>query len=325
MMHGGNVWRGGAPSEYLDFSANLNPEGMPAWARETMLRAVNDAAYYPDIAMKAARQGLADYLGVEASQLLPTAGGIAAIELALMLDEGTVHIKTPDFGEYKERTVALGRKIALDTESCKPGDTLIFSNPNNPTGALMTRKEALELSRNINGAALTVDEAFIDFCPEESLRGDVSESLRVTGSLTKILAIPGVRLGYILADAKTIRRLEKLMPPWQLNCFAAAIAKELPGHKDDIARFRRENAARRERFDKALKSIGARTFPSQANFILCDFGRDMTQVVKHLESRHILVRDCVSFGLGSNYLRLNVRSDSENQILTEEILRCPAY
>ena len=51
----------------------------------------------------------------------------------------------------------------------------------------------------------------------------------------------------------------------------------------------------------------------------------MTQVVKHLESRHILVRDCVSFGLGSNYLRLNVRSDSENQILTEEIIRCPAY
>ena len=34
MMHGGNVWQGTSPREWLDFSANLRPEGPPEWVKE---------------------------------------------------------------------------------------------------------------------------------------------------------------------------------------------------------------------------------------------------------------------------------------------------
>ena len=87
MRHGGNVWEG-QPADWLDFSANLRPEGTPAWVMDTMRAALLQACYYPDRAMRAARAGLALYLGVDESCVLPTAGGAAAIDLTLGVRRG---------------------------------------------------------------------------------------------------------------------------------------------------------------------------------------------------------------------------------------------
>ena len=70
--------------------------------------ALKDTRYYPDRAMKAARKGLAEWLGVSENRVLPTAGGAAAIDLILSRRTGTVHVYPVTFGEYAERAVALG-------------------------------------------------------------------------------------------------------------------------------------------------------------------------------------------------------------------------
>ena len=98
MRHGGNVWEG-QPADWLDFSANLRPEGTPAWVMDTMRAALSQACYYPDRAMRAARAGLALYLGVDESCVLPTAGGAAAIDLTLGVRRGAVHEQQPTFRE----------------------------------------------------------------------------------------------------------------------------------------------------------------------------------------------------------------------------------
>ncbi len=327
MKHGGNVWQGGYPDAWLDFSANLRPEGIPEWVEETLERAMKDARYYPDVGMKAAREGLAAYTGVGPERILPTPGGVAALELALRLEYGRVCVQAPTFGEYSERAHALGRDVTGNLDDCRPGDTAMICNPNNPTGGALDRDRVLEISENLRrrGAALVVDEAFIDYCPLRSVRGDVCSRFRVVGSLTKILCVPGVRLGYVCASADEIAAMEKLALPWALNAFAAAVAAELPRHMDDLRRYASENIARRERFAARLKEIGANPLPSEANFILCDFGRDMRKVTAHLKSNGILVRECASFGLDSSFLRLAVRTDEENDRLIEEIMQCPEY
>ena len=63
MRHGGNVWDEARPEDWLDYSANLRPEGTPDWVAETLRRAVADTRYYPDRHMRMARQGLAAALG----------------------------------------------------------------------------------------------------------------------------------------------------------------------------------------------------------------------------------------------------------------------
>ena len=323
MTHGGNVWQGGRPSDWLDFSANLRPEGMPEWVKAALSRAAENARYYPDAALQAARRGLAAYAGVSEDKLLPTPGGIAAIDLALSLNTGAVLLDDTTFGEYAARAKAHNRLCAqAKSARCKRGDTRVVCNPNNPTGAALSREEILHEHRKAvgSGGELVADEAFIDYCPEFSVRAHVKEGLTVVGSLTKILCVPGVRLGYVCAGAESISRMEKLALPWQINAFAFEIASELPEHTDEIKRDALLNAHRRAEFAFLLEEMGVQTAPCRANFLLCDFGRDMA--AEYLKSRRILVRECGSFGLGNNFLRLAVRTETENKYLIEELKKC---
>lgn len=171
MRHGGNVWDEARPEDWLDYSANLRPEGTPEWVTETLRRAVADTRYYPDRHMRMAREGLAAALGVGADCILPTAGGAQAIDLALSLDAGRVLVQMPTFGEYAERARAQGRAVAAWAEA-QPGDTAVLCNPNNPTGEARTSAQVLAdfAALREKGASLMVDEAFIDYCPECTVR-----------------------------------------------------------------------------------------------------------------------------------------------------------
>ena len=323
MRHGGNVWDEARPEDWLDYSANLRPEGTPDWVTETLRRAVADTRYYPDRHMRMARQGLAAALGVDADCILPTAGGAQAIDLAISLDAGRVLVQMPTFGEYAERARARGRAVAAWAEA-QPGDTAVLCNPNNPTGEARTSAQVLAdfTALREKGASLVVDEAFIDYCPECTVRTRVQPGLTVVGSLTKILCIPGVRLGYVCAASETIHALEGRMLTWSLNSFAAAIAAALPRHVEEMAADAAATDARREAFAHALTAMGVRALPSRAPFLLADFGRDMTETVARLREKRILVRTCASFGLPPRYLRLAVKTIEENERFLTALRQC---
>ena len=324
MMHGGNVWQGSSPETWLDFSANLRPEGPPEWVLRTIAQALPRMRYYPDLSMREARRGLAAYAGVDESCIMPTPGGIAAIDLALRLDRGPVRVRKTTFGEYARRCFVLNRETVNVREPVNTGETLILCNPNNPTGTALSRRELLDLHRRISarGGKLMVDEAFIDYCPERSVRKDVCDTLTVAGSLTKILCIPGVRLGYVCASPEHIAMLEKLALPWQLGFAASAVAAALPEHMDGIRRDAEKNAERRLKMMSDLKSLNVYVQPAQANFLLCRFDRSMRDIVEELKERRILVRTCASFGLPDSWLRLAVRTEDENRRLIGELKQC---
>lgn len=326
MRHGGNVWEQGNPADWLDFSANLRPEGTPQWVRDVMRDALKEACYYPDRKMRAARRGLAAYAGVPEECILPTAGGASAIDLAMTLDSGRVILHPPTFGEYAERAKVHGRKVVFDAK-VKKGDTRVQCNPNNPTGKALSHEEMEEILQDTlsRGGRMLADEAFIDFCPECSLRDMIQPGLVITGSLTKSLCIPGVRLGYVLSDAKTISVLEEKALPWSLNMLASAVCAALPEYLDELKQDRLLNEGRRARFEAQLKLLGAKPLPSSSNFLLVDFGQDMTETAVWLKTQAVLVRTCASFGLSANWLRLAVKSEEENDCLIDLLKKrsCP--
>lgn len=322
MKHGGNVWEGD-PARWLDFSANLRPEGTPEWVTAVMQKALSDARYYPDRSMRAARKGLAQYLGVDEACVLPTAGGAAAIDMAITRGKGRVLLSPPTFGEYAERAHARGREVCESTETVCPGDTVVICNPNNPTGAAIAPEKLLKTHRRITscGGELLVDEAFVDFCPEFSLRYCLRQGLMIAGSLTKTLCIPGVRLGYVLAMPEIVAELQVLTLPWSLNMLAAAVCAALPRHREEMEADRKTNRVRRVRFAEALVAHGAMVSPSQVNFLLVDFRRDMTADAARLKEEGILVRTCESFSLPPSVWRLAVKTDKENERLMKAIWR----
>ena len=324
VFHGGDVWQGGRPGDYMDFSANLNPEGPPEWVRAAMLAGLSDAAYYPDARQAAALAGMAAHLQIPEDCLLLTGGGIEAIGIAADLAGGAHVIPQPTFQEYGNlcRDFRALWRDRLDEYVPAPGDCLWLCNPNNPTGDALPREKVLKLLARMEavGGRLVVDEAFIDYCPEHSVRDLVKDhpALIVPGSLTKVLAIPGVRLGYLAAHPSVAGRLREGLLPWRMNCVADAVAAALPGHEGDFREIRRLNDARRAAFAEALAGIGVKVCPSAANFLLCDFGRDMRPDIERLREMGLLVRPCGMFpGLTHGHVRLCVRTEGENVRLVE--------
>ena len=346
MTHGGNVWAGGAPSDWLDYSANIRPGGPPEWVRAALLQALDNVPYYPQLSMENARAALGSYLGLAPEMVLPTAGGIAAISLVTQRKAGRVRIPAPAFVEYAQlsersglpvelrpligeghciRTPAEALGAELEENTC-----VWLCNPSNPIGAGFSPQEVEELLCCVEqrSGLLVVDEAFIHYCPENSVRHLLADHPRllITGSMTKILGIPGVRLGY-LAGGELLPELADCLDPWNLNCFAEAVLLALPEHAADIDEECARNASRREAMRSGLEALGVYVYPSQANFFLCDFHRDVRPIEDKLLEQKILVRRCMNFpGVDDGkHLRLAVKDERSNDYFLsklEEAMQC---
>ena len=336
-MHGGNVWQGEGPLRWLDFSANLRPEGPPEWVREALVNALSEARWYPDPSMARERAALGRFLSLPEDWVLPTAGGASAIALAAGL-EATEHLTlTPCFGEYARQAKTLGRPVrtlpmlagrhivgdpAEQAEGAlSQGCAVWLCNPNNPLGTVFSREQVtrvLEQIETVNGW-LILDEAFIEYCPEQTCTPLLAEHGRlvILGSMTKILGVPGVRLGYLCANPHVIEGLARRLTPWALNSFAGAVLRALPEHRGEFARYALENERRRDGLKAALERLGAFVYPSRAPFLLADFGRPVRPIAEALKKRGILVRECMDFdGVDDGaHLRLAVRTESENERL----------
>ena len=313
MTHGGNVWQGDRPGDWLDLSSSVRPGGAPEWVLAALLSAMDKLEYYPQLSMARGR----------------TALGISAIALAARLPCDRVRIPVPAFTEY----AALSRQFGLDVETVpllgpdrsvrslserlgedlRENTCVWLCNPCNPVGVGFPAEEILSLIQEVRrkNGWLVVDEAFIAYCPEYTAAPFTAaeDRLLVTGSMTKILGIPGVRLGYLCG--KNLESLQGFQNPWELSCFAEAVAMALPEHREDLREECVRSRERRELFRAGLEALGIYVYPSDANFLLADFGRDVRPIEKYLYGKKILVRRCMDFeGIDDGrHLRLAVKDE----------------
>lgn len=337
MIHGGNVWQGDSPAQWLDYSANIRPEGAPDWVKNALMGAMDKLPYYPDQEMKRARQALSEYLDMPADFVLPTAGGISGIDLATHLQgEGMLQF-TPCFAEYsmlsqnRGKTVgsiplltsrhSIGDPAEMAKDRLYEGCMVWLCNPLNPVGCAFTAEQIERLLALVEDKRgwLAVDEAFIEYCPEHSVIGLIKEHERllVTGSMTKILGVPGVRLGYLCAHPKVLDAIGRFQLTWEVNCFAEAVLLVLPKHKEDVRAYCAINARRRAQLIKGLEELGIYVYPSEAAFVLADFGKPVAGLTENLKKRGILVRQCMNFdGVDDGrHLRLAVKDEASNSKL----------
>lgn len=337
MTHGGNVWEGGDPTKWLDLSANIRPEGAPRWVREALMGGMQSISYYPDMRMRRATEALAQYLGLSAEAVRPTAGGISALDLATHLPAAGALIVTPCFGEYEQlcrnrgwtvrkapllkETGSLGGMAERVVPALFEGCAVWLCNPLNPVGIAFAKEQVEEVLLAVERARgwLIVDEAFIGYCAEHSIVHEVEnhERLLVAGSMTKLLGIPGVRLGYLCAHPRVLAELERYQHTWELNCFAEAVLRALPEHADEISEDARVNASRRDGLWRALEALNAFVYPSEAAFLLARFPCSVEPLAERLRCEGILVRQCMDFdGLDDGFhLRLAVKDEASNALL----------
>ncbi|MCL2669512.1 MAG: aminotransferase class I/II-fold pyridoxal phosphate-dependent enzyme, partial [Syntrophaceae bacterium] len=236
--HGGNTKSlaaaAGIPEgELLDFSANINPLGPPEWFRPLISSQVERLAHYPDPGCTALVEGFAERYGVPADEILIGNGETELLYLLpLVLGKPRALIPSPAYADYGRAAAQAGlavetlpltesRGFALDLEAVaaalKGDEVLFLGQPNNPTGGLVAAGALRELARRYPATSIVVDEAFLEFTEAESLLApERPPNIAVLRSLTKFYAIPGLRLGAVIADRRLTERLRSLIPPWSV-------------------------------------------------------------------------------------------------------------
>lgn len=329
----------------LDASANLNPLGPPAWMAgwlvERLQGGASAVARYPDPDYREAREAIATHEGVAPEQVLLTNGGAEAIFLAASLQAreqpgAPAAIVGPTFAEYARACAAQGLPamtlplappdFRLDVEAIAAGlgeaRSLWLCRPNNPTGTLVPRaavERLLEVTA-ARGCRVVVDEAFVEFIGEarEALTPLLAahSHLLLLRSLTKMYTLPGLRLGYLLADAETAQRAAAGQPAWSVNGLAAALVAPLLADRDFTRRTEAWLVAERPRLAAGLRALGLDVVPSRANFFLVRHpaGQATTRaLLPALLRRGVLVRHTESFaGLDGGWLRLALGDAAAN-------------
>ena len=253
--------------DVLDLSASLNPVAPDV--RRLLARHLDSLSRYPDATD--ASNALAKAMGVDPDRLVLTNGGAEAIALiAAELQNGW--IEEPEFSLYRRHLVRV-----------EPNAPRWRSNPNNPSGLLAGVHETAEVW----------DEAFWQLATGTWTRGDADDGSIVIGSLTKLLACPGLRIGYVICPSEEVAaKIRSRQPQWALNGLAASGLPELL-EDIDLPGWARSVAQLRGDLERLVRDVGFDPSPSDANWLLLE----APGLRDDLAQRAILIRDCSSFGM----------------------------
>jgi len=231
--------------------------------------------------------------------------------------QGTVHRHTLK----AHQGFALDAQALLeDVERHRP-DAVLLVNPNNPTGRLWPRAEAIRFLDQLPARTLVVvDEAYLDYAgAENSLETEAAArpNLIVIKSMSKVYSLSGARVAYLVAHPVTAARLRRWMPPWPVGLLAQAAAMEALRDPAYYAACYQQTHRLREALQTALTEL--HPYPSDTNFFLIR-PEEPAALAARLRAQGIFVREFPSGALANRFLRLTVKDEATNARLAAALL-----
>ncbi len=305
-----------------DHAVNVLAGQPPAWLREALVAALDaDAHRYPDESRAAA--ALAALHGCEPDNVVITNGAADALWLlGPALRPRRVALIQPGFTETEAALRVHGVELERIFEPSLPSsaaDVVVITNPSSPDGRLRGREEVLALAGR--GRVLVVDEAFMSLVAGEpaSLAHALNDGVLVVRSLTKLLSVPGLRVGYVLAPAPLAAAFRAVRPPWAANTLALAALQAAAAHPDELAELAARAGAERADLQQRLARLPVTVWPSATNFVLIEVP-DGLRLIETLRAQQIAVRPAGTFpGFGANHIRLTARDPESNERLVSAI------
>lgn len=347
LIHGGDIYShrpGNKP--LLDFSANINPLGMPPQVRQALVAHIDDYTCYPDPLCRELRKGLAQFHSIQQDWILCGNGAADIIfRLCYGLRPQKALVLAPTFAEYEQALRAVRCQIeyaALNKESdfkinitalceaVQPDIDMVFlCNPNNPTGIAINREELQHVIKRCAdcGAILVIDECFADFLEQEELYSVIplaagSKNLVILRAFTKMYAMAGIRLGYMISSNQAIlSAVEAAGQPWSVSGVASRCGITALSCTAHVTTTKSYIAKEREWLRQELSALGMQVVPSQVNFLL--FRSPFSELAQKLELQGVLIRSCGNYhGLTGDYFRIAVKSREENRRLIAAMRLC---
>lgn len=335
--HGGDIFE---REIMYDFSANLNPLGMPESVKNTLQKSISEWEKYPDPFCRSLVKKLSEQEDFSPENIVCGNGAADLIfRIVQTVKPKKAVVCAPTFSEYSKALTQNGSEIsayflsekngfALDEKILEMLDEsvqmLILSTPNNPTGRTIDGELLRQICEKCraNDIVFLCDECFIGFT-ENAAHAEqfINPNVVVLKAFTKIYAMAGLRLGYALfGDVKLAEKVRRNGQFWSVSAPAQTAGEAALDEKFYLEKTLELVKKEREFLTEKLQSFGFKVYPSEANFILFYTKLALDEM---LLSEKILIRNCVNFdGLEQGYFRIAVRSHEENSALVSAIERC---
>jgi histidinol-phosphate/aromatic aminotransferase/cobyric acid decarboxylase-like protein len=335
---------GGDGRRLADFCIPVNPYFPPPELMEKLRAELPTVLkFYPGSAT-GITESLARLAGVEPRFLV---AGNGSTELITWIDQlliwESVVTEVPTFGRWTDQPRETGKQVHpfllrpdngyridpdefADFALAAGARSAVISNPNNPTGSILSRGEVIRLMDRLASLdLLVVDESFIDFSYAGEVPSVVREAVErpnvvVLKSLGKNFGLHGVRFGFAAANARLAATLRRALPHWNLNGLAELIISEIPRHLAAYEASRARVVADRSYAEERLGELeGFKVHPSRANFTYVrvpDWVEGVQLRNGLLRGHGLLTRECGSkLGSDSRHFRFATRPAAETDRL----------
>jgi histidinol-phosphate aminotransferase len=278
-------------------------------------------ALYPP--REPAEEMTAAFLGIKPSEVLLTNGADEGIDLlcrAFLEPENEIIIVIPAFNMYEifaRSTGAAVVRVPAGPDFSFPTDAVlaamtprtrmvVITNPNNPTGIAVSRDDIYKVLRAAPEAAVLVDEAYFDFYGETMMdEAGRIPNLFIARTFSKAYGLAGIRLGILAGAAEHISAMRRMTSPFNINVFAIECLTEALADRQFVADYVKHVRSAREWLRRELEMLGFRCCPSQANFVLANFGDLRPSILAAMAAQGIALRDrpdcpgCVRISIGT--------------------------
>lgn len=322
----------GDPASIVKIASNENPLGPSPRALEAMRAAAADVHRYPDGGAYLLRHALARRLGVGPGQIVFGNGSNELLEFAAhaFLGPGASAVMSERaFVIYRMLCVMFGaraievpmRAHTHDLEAMaaavEPDTRVVFvSNPNNPTGTMVSGKEVERFLDQVPGDVLVVmDEAYAELVDDPGYPDSldyVKAGLPVLAlrTFSKAYGLAGLRIGYGAASAECAGILERARQPFNVNSIAQAAACAALDDEEHVRRTREAVRRGRAQIEEGCTALGLEWIPSVANFLMVRVGNGGAAATE-LEKRGVIVRPMGGYAM-PEWVRVTVGTSAEN-------------
>lgn len=324
VTHGGNIFelarqRGCDWRDIIDFSASINPLGPAPGVKPAIIEALDRIVHYPEREPSDLKEALAAKWAVHEEQLLLGNGATELIYfLARTFNALPTCLRVPVFSEFHRAFPDAQLTEDRDPFQLPVTVVQVLTRPENPTGFLLEGDSLRNWLRRTEHTVI-VDESFIEYSGAVSLADMIEErpNLIVLRSLTKFYALPGLRIGALLASKGLIRKWQRTREPWQVNVLASAAAVAALQDEDHAAKSLA--FVKRERLwlaEQCSRLRGTEVAQSHANFLHIRTDYPAASLREYLLEHNLIIRDCSGWvGVPGESVRIAVRTRDENMRL----------
>jgi histidinol-phosphate aminotransferase len=320
--------------EVIKLASNENPYGCSPNVKAAIEAELENIALYPDGYSAALREKLAKHLRVNEKQLIFGNGADEVIQIIsrALLSPGTNTVMaTPTFPQYRHNAIIEGAEIReiplIDGDQDLQGmlnaideNTRVVwvCTPNNPTGTYVNEETLLPFLDKVPSSVLVVlDEAYYEYVSAPDFPKSVSlldkyPNLMILRTFSKVYGLASLRIGYGIANEELLQQIEPAREPFNTSRMAQAAASAALDDQEFVENCKRLNKEGLQQFYEFCQQHQLHYYPSEANFILIDFGRQGDEVFQYLLERGVIVRSGNALGFPTS-VRITVGSKQQNE------------